>query len=117
MKKCGSRVKTQKGSLEQKEKFQRLMDGANKKWKGNDQTAPEAFMRSSTPSKIEKNLNLLFENTFPKFLGLSWWVLMHVKLPYSKTRKMNLFKMLDFQRIHFSKRPWKRATLFCSTKL
>ena len=31
------------------------MGGANKKkWKGNDQIAPEAFMRFSTPSKIEK---------------------------------------------------------------
>ena len=44
----------------------------------------------------------------------SQWVLTPVKLPFfKKLEKMNLFKMLDFQWIHFSrKRPWKRAALF-----
>ena len=50
--------------------------------------------------------------TSPNFSSLSRWVLMLVKLSYSGTTKMNLFKMLDFQRIHFSrKRPWKCATI------
>ena len=58
MKKCGSRVKTQKGSLEQKQNFKDSWavrtKKTKKKWKGNDLIAPEAFMRSSTPSKIDK---------------------------------------------------------------
>ena len=37
---------------------------------------------------------------------------MLVKLSYSETTKMNLFKMLDFQKIHFFKKPWKQATHF-----
>ena len=46
----------------------------------------------------------------PELLSLSRWILTPVKLSYSGTTKMNLFKMLDFQRIYFSKkRPWKRA--------
>ena len=46
-----------------------------------------------------------------EFLNLSRWVLTLVKLSYSGTTKMNLFKMLDFQRIHFSrKRPLRGAT-------
>ena len=55
----------------------------------------------SQPLPKSINLNLLFKSTFPKFLSLSRWVLTPVKLPYSKTKKMNPFKMLDFQRIHF----------------
>ena len=53
-----------------------------------------------------KNLNFLSNNAFLESPSLSRWVLTPVKLPYSKTRKMNLFKMLDFQRILVSrKRP------------
>ena len=49
----------------------------------------------------------------PVFSSLSRQVLTPVKLPYSGTKKMNLFKMLDFQRIHFSRKmPWKCATPF-----
>ena len=41
-----------KGQSRAEAKFQRLMGGANKKkGKGNDQIAPEAFMRFSTLSK------------------------------------------------------------------
>ena len=43
-----------KGQSRVEAKFQRLMGGANKKWKGNDQIAPEAFMRFSTLSKNRK---------------------------------------------------------------
>ena len=43
---------------------------------------------------------------------------MPVKLPYSETRKMNLFKMLDFQIIcFFQKKGLKTCHSFCSTKL
>ena len=53
---------------------------------------------------------------FPKFLRPSRWVLTSVKLPYSGTKKMDPFKMLDFQRIHlFQKRPWKCATFFAQS--
>ena len=49
-----SRVKTRKGSLEQKrEKFRRLMGGENRRMKGNDWTAFEASMRSFTLSKTK----------------------------------------------------------------
>ena len=46
-------------------------------WKGNDRTALEASMRSSTFSK-EKKLNLFFQNAFPWILesitvGLDAW--------------------------------------------
>ena len=45
-----------------------------------------------------------------EFPNLSRWVLTLVKLSYLETKKMNPSKMLDFQRIHFSrKRPWKCA--------
>ena len=56
MKKCDSRVKTRKDSLERKrENFQRLTDRANKK---NERSTigkyPKPLLRSSNPSKIEK---------------------------------------------------------------
>ena len=60
------------------------------------------------PQSLPKseNLNFLSNNVFPEPTSLSRWVLTLVKLPYSRTREMNLFKMLDFQRILVSrKRP------------
>ena len=105
MKKRDSRVKTQKGSLERKwEDSKDSWTKQTEKREGNDRTAPEAFMRSLTSFKIKKILTFYFKSAFPKFLSLSRWVLTPVKLSYSKTKKMNLFKMLDFQRIHFSKK-------------
>ena len=63
-----SRVKTRKGGLEQKrENFQRLVGRANRRMKGNDQTASESSMRSFTLSKT-KNLNSSFQNAFPRIL-------------------------------------------------
>ena len=68
MKKCDSRVKTRKGSLEQKrENFRKLMGGVNRRVKGNDQTTSESSMRSFTLSKT-KNLNSSFQNAFPRIL-------------------------------------------------
>ena len=57
----------------------------------------------------------------PEFPSLSRWVLTLVKLPYLGTKKMNLFKMLDFQRIHFSRKglenePPLFAQLNCESK-
>ena len=53
-----------------------------------------------------ENLNFLSNNAFLEFPSLSRWVLTPVKLPYSRTRKMNLFKMFGLQRILVSrKRP------------
>ena len=61
-----SRVKTQKDGLEQKrENSQRLVGKANRRMKGQRSIASEASMRSSTLSKT-KNLNLQFQNTFPR---------------------------------------------------
>ena len=62
---------------------------------------PPQFPQSLPKSK---NLNFLSNNAFPEFPSLSRWVLTPVKLPYSKTRKINLFKMLDFQRILVSRK-------------
>ena len=83
-----------------------------KEWKGNEQTASEAFMRSFTLSKT-KNLNPLFRNAslwILEFITGSWRLSnCHIQ----ELKKINLFKMLDFQRTHFSrKRPLKCATLF-----
>ena len=67
-KKNDSRVKTRKGSLEQKlEKFRKLMGEANKRMKGNNRTASESSMRSFTLSKT-KNLNSSFQNVFTQIL-------------------------------------------------
>ena len=57
----------------------------------------------------------------PEFSSLPRWVLTHVKLSYSGTTKMNLFKMLDFQRIHLSEKglenvPSLFAQLNCESK-
>ena len=63
-----SRVKTRKGSLEQKRKnFWSPMNKKKEEWKGNDQTASKASMRSFTLSKT-KNLNSSFQNAFTRIL-------------------------------------------------
>ena len=82
-------------------------------WKGDDRTTSEAFMRSFTFSKT-KNLNFLSNNAFPwisrVYHGRSWRLSnCHIQ----RLKKMNLFKILNFQKIHFfRKRPWKCATPF-----
>ena len=63
-KKRDSRVKTRKGqSRAETRKFSKTHGQSNKKEerKGNDQTAFEAFIRSSTPFEIEK-----FEPSIPE---------------------------------------------------
>ena len=46
--------KLEKGNLEQKQEiFEDSQAKRTEEWKGNDRTAPEAFMRSSTPSKTK----------------------------------------------------------------
>ena len=112
-----SRVKTRKGSLEQKrEKFWKLMGEANRRMKGNDRTASESSMRSFTLSKT-KNLNSSFQNAFPRILESITMGLDACQIAIFR-KKWIFLKMLDFQIIHFSrKRPWKCATPFCSTKL
>ena len=48
--------KPEKGSLERKQEiFEDSRAKRIEEWKGNDRTTPEAFMRSSTPSKIDKS--------------------------------------------------------------
>ena len=66
-KKNDSRVKTRKGSLEQK-KNEKISEASWAKqmeeWKGNDRTTSESSTRSFTPSKT-KNLNSSFQDAPP----------------------------------------------------
>ena len=65
-KKNDSRVKTRKGSLEQKNEKISEASWAKQmeEWKGNDRTTSESSMRSFTPSKT-KNLNSSFQDAPP----------------------------------------------------
>ena len=67
MKKHDLRVKTRKGSLEQKRNLKRLMGKANKRTKGDNQEAPEAAMRCSTPSKTKESKPSIQEFPSPNF--------------------------------------------------
>ena len=101
-KKNDSRVKTRKGGLEQKwENFQRLVGEANRRIKGQRSDSIRNLYVVFYLSQNQK-----FELFVPECLPSNsqtyqGWVLTPVKLPYSGTKKMDPFKMLDFQRIHF----------------
>ena len=107
-----SRVKTQKGSLERKwESFQRLTGKANKRMKSQQLGSIWSLYEVFKPFQNQKIWTFYSRVPSPNFLvyhGGSWrlsnW---HIQ----RLEKMNLFKMLDFQRNYFSrKRHWKRAT-------
>ena len=109
-KKHDSRVKTQKWRSKAKtKKFSKTNGQSQQK---NEKSTTRKYLkppRVPQPLPKSKSLNLLSKNAFPQISSLSRWVLTLVKFPYSK--KMNLFKMFDFQRILvFKKRPWIRAT-------
>ena len=88
------------------------MGGAKRRIKGNDRIASESSMRSFTLPKSE-NLNFLSNNAFSKFLSLSRWVLMLVKLPYSKTRKkLILLRCSIFKEFIFLKKIVEMGYLF-----
>ena len=76
------------------------MGGANRRMKGNNRTTSESSMRSSKT----KNLNSSFQNASPRILESITVGLDAYQIAISGTKKMNLFKMLDFQRIHFSRK-------------
>ena len=63
-----------------------------------------------------ENLNLLSKSFLSQFFKSMTVGLDVCQIAIFRHKKMNLFKMLDFQRIHFSrKKPLKGATPFCST--
>ena len=109
-----SRVKTRKGSLEQKwENYWSLMGEANGRMKRQRPDNIWIFYEVFYPLQNQKFELLVSECPPPEFSSLSRWVLTLVKLPYSEITKMNLFKMLDFQRILFSKKKKKGALETC----
>ena len=113
-KKNDSRVKTRKGGLEQKrENFWSLMGEENRKMKGQWPNSIWSLYEVLYLLQNQKFELLIPECPPPEFSSLSRWVLMLVKLPYSGTTKINLFKMLDFQRIHFSKKGLGNAPSLC----
>ena len=106
-----SRVKTRKGSLEQKQKFSKTHGRSKQK---NERQWPDSIRilyEVLYPFQNKKFELLVLESLPPNFWvyhGGSWRMSnYHIQ----RLEKMNLFKMLDFQRICFSrKRPWKCAT-------
>ena len=109
-----SRVKTRKGGLEQKqENFQRLMGGANRKMKEQRPDSIRSLYEVLYPFqnwKVEPSIPKCLPSNSRVYHDGSWRLSnCHVQ----RLEKINLFKMLDFQRIHFSrKRPLKGATPF-----
>ena len=112
-KKNDSRVKTWKGSLEQKrENFWSPMGEANRSMKGQRPDSIRSLYEVLYPFRNQRIWTSYSRMPSSEFLSLSRWVLTLVKLSYSQTTKMNLFKMLDFQRIHFSKKASETCHLF-----
>ena len=109
--------KLEKGSLKWKwENLWRLMGGANRRMKRKRLDSTRSIYKVLNPSKIKKSWTFYSRVSSPNFWvyhGRSWRLSnCHIQ----RLEKMNLFKMLDFQRICFSrKRPWTRHP-FCSTK-
>ena len=86
------------------------MGEANRRMKGQRPDSIRSFYEVLYLFQNQKFDTSYSRMTSPEFPSLSQWVLTPIKLSYSRTKKMNLFKMLDFQRIHFfRKRPWKCA--------
>ena len=112
-KKCDSRVKTQKGSLERK------WDDSKDSWtertkerEGNDQTVAEASIRSSIPFENQKIGTFYSRISFPKsqvYHNGSWRLSnCHIQ----RLKKMNLFKDTWFlKNLFFLEKGFKRATL------
>ena len=104
--------KPEKGSLEQKwENFQRLAGGANRRMKGQRSDSIRSIYEVLTPFKIDKSEPPIQESPPPnsRVYHNGSWLLSNCHIQEQKM-KMNLFKMLDFQRIHFSKKGFKCAT-------
>ena len=117
-KKCDSRVKTQKDSLEQKwEDSKDSWTEQTEEREGNDRTAPEAFMRSSTPFKTEKS-----EPSFLRVPSPNFWVYHGRSYRLSnchiqKLEKMNLFKDAWFSKNLFFEKKDLNVPPLCSTQL
>ena len=67
MKKRDYRVKTRKGSLEQKEILKDSWAEQANEWRVDNQKASEASTSSSTPSNTEKSKPSIQEFPFPNF--------------------------------------------------
>ena len=67
MKKHDYRVKTRKGSLEQKEILKDSWAEQANEWRVDNQEASEASTSSSTPSNTEKSKPSIQEFPFPNF--------------------------------------------------
>ena len=105
-----SKVKTWKGSLEQKrENFRRLMGRVNRRMKGQRSDIRSLF-EVLNPFQNQKIWIFYSRVPSPNFWAYHSrsWCLSNYRI--QRQTKMNLFKMLDFQRIHFSKKGLKCAT-------
>ena len=107
-----SRVKTRKDGLEQKrENFWSPMGEANRRMKGQWPGSIRNLYEVFYPRQNQK-FELLVLERLPSnsrvYHGGSWRLSnCHIQ---ERKKKKNLFEMLDFQRIHFSKKGlWKRA--------
>ena len=67
MKKRDSRVKTRKGSLEQKEIWKYSWAEQANEWRVDNQEASKASTGSSTPSNTEKSKPFIQKFPFPNF--------------------------------------------------
>ena len=103
--------KPEKGSLEQKwENFWRLMGRTNRRMKGQRPDSIRSLYEVFHPFR-NQNLNSSCLPSNSRVYHSRSWRLSNCHI--QRLEKMNLFKMLDFQRILFSKkRVWKRATPF-----
>ena len=120
-----SRVKTRKGSLEQKrENFWSLIGEANRRMKGQWPDSIRNLYEVLYPFQNQKFELLVPESLPPNsrvYHGGSWRLSnCHIQ----ELKIMNLFKMFDFQRIHFFKKKkrkkkgtFEKCHLLCSTKL
>ena len=94
--------KPEKGSLEQKQKnFQRLVDRAKRRMRGKRSDSIRSFHEVLYPFRNQESEPFVTECFPPNswvYHGGSWHLSnCHIQ----RLEKINFFKMLDFQRIHF----------------
>ena len=92
-KKNDSRVKTRKGSLKQKwENFWSPMVETNRRTKGQWPDSIRSLYEVLYPFRNRRIWTFYSRMLSLEFSSLSRWVLTLVKMPYSGTKKINLFK-------------------------
>ena len=94
--------------------FWRLAGRANKRMKVQQSGSTRSLYKVFYPFRNQRIWTIYSRMPFPIFLSLLRWVLTPDQIIISATRKMNIFKMLDFQKKNSCsrKRPWKHATHF-----